>query len=142
MEPVATPAQPPRGGSAVRRAGSPPGWPEDVALVGEEGWQEQATEWLLEVSPPEYRHFPVMVKNPIALAYLSRWHVIGQIKASEQAQAMLRQRITGRISHQAVEQVMAALAEEYPRLLTTLSGIDALGTALGRHRHRIRTQSS
>lgn len=127
--------------SAVRRAGCPPGWPDEVALVGEEGWQQQAAEWLLNISPPEYRHFPVMVRNPIALAYLARWHVVGQIKASEQAQAMLRQRITGRISQQAVEQVMSALAEEYPRLLAALAGVDALGTALGRHRHRIRTES-
>ena len=46
----------------------PSGWPEMVGAPGTPGWEEDATRWLLESCPSEYREYPALTRHPTLLA--------------------------------------------------------------------------
>ena len=41
------------------------------------GWESTATSWLLDISPPEYRGYPVLRRHPVVLARFAALHVEG-----------------------------------------------------------------
>lgn len=59
----------------------PPGWPGQVRPAGTPGWEHSALGWLLDVSPPELRSYPVLRRHPAVLARFALVHV----EASQQA---------------------------------------------------------
>jgi hypothetical protein len=54
---------------------TPPGWPAAVRPPGAPGWETTATSWLLDISPPEYRGYPVLRRHPVVLARFAALHV-------------------------------------------------------------------
>ena len=62
---------------------TPPGWPPRIRPPGAPGWEATATSWLLDISPPEYRSYPVLRRHPVVLARFAALHV-------EAAQAAVR----------------------------------------------------
>ena len=54
---------------------TPPGWPAPVRPPGAPGWEATATSWLLDISPPEYRSYPVLRRHPVVLARFAALHV-------------------------------------------------------------------
>ncbi len=59
----------------MSRAVTPPGWPSPVRPPGVPGWEATATSWLLDISPPEYRSYPVLRRHPVVLARFVALHV-------------------------------------------------------------------
>jgi LPS sulfotransferase NodH len=62
---------------------TPPGWPPEVRPPGAPAWERTAVAWLLDVSPPEYRGYPVLRNHAVVLAHFALLHV-------EAAQAAVR----------------------------------------------------
>jgi len=54
---------------------SPPGWPRAVRPPDAPGWEQTAVSWLLDISPPEYRSYPVLRRHPVVLARFALLHV-------------------------------------------------------------------
>ena len=59
----------------MNRPVTPPGWPAPVRPPGAPGWEATATSWLLDISPPEYRSYPVLRRHPVVLARFAALHV-------------------------------------------------------------------
>lgn len=59
----------------MTRPVTPPGWPTAVRPPGVPGWEATATSWLLDISPPEYRGYPVLRRHPVVLARFAALHV-------------------------------------------------------------------
>jgi hypothetical protein len=53
----------------------PLGWPSRVGPPGVPGWEATATSWLLDITPPEYRGYPVLRRHPVVLARFAALHV-------------------------------------------------------------------
>jgi hypothetical protein len=56
---------------------TPPGWPPQVRPPGAPAWERTAVAWLLDVSPPEYRGYPVLRNHEVVLARFALLHVEG-----------------------------------------------------------------
>ena len=62
----------------------PPGWPREVRPPDAPGWEVTATNWLLDLCPPEYRAYPALRHHIVVLARFTVLHV-------EACQAAVRQ---------------------------------------------------
>lgn len=56
---------------------APPGWPEGVRPPGVIDWEASAVNWLLDISPPEYRGYPGLRRHPAILARFALLHTEG-----------------------------------------------------------------
>ena len=54
---------------------APPGWPAGVRPPGTPDWEHSATNWLLDICPPEYRTYPGLRRHPAILARFAVLHV-------------------------------------------------------------------
>ena len=89
-EPDPVPRSAPPGAPPV----APPGWPAGVRAPGTSEWERGAVNWLLDVSPPEYRGYPALRRHPVVLARFALLHV-GASQAAvnrglSEARALLR----------------------------------------------------
>lgn len=67
---------------------APPGWPAEVRPPGVPGWEREATDWLLDWSPPSWRQDPALTRYPIALARFTLAHLQSQVVAARRAWTM------------------------------------------------------
>ena len=78
----------------MMRPVTPPGWPSPVRPPGVPGWEATATSWLLDISPPEYRSYPVLRRHPVVLARFAALHVesakVAVRRGLSEARAVLR----------------------------------------------------
>ena len=78
----------------MTRPVTPPGWPSAVRPPGVPGWEATATSWLLDISPPEYRSYPVLRRHPVVLARFAALHVetgqVGVRRGLSEARGVLR----------------------------------------------------
>ena len=70
-EPDPVPRSAPPGSPPV----APPGWPDGVRAPGSPDWERSALNWLLDISPPEYRGYPGLRRHPVVLARFAVLHV-------------------------------------------------------------------
>jgi hypothetical protein len=54
---------------------APPGWPREVRAPGAADWERTATNWLLDLCPPDYRTYPALRRHPVLLARFAVLHV-------------------------------------------------------------------
>lgn len=54
---------------------APPGWPAQVRPPGAPGWERTATDWLLDLCPPEFRGYPVLQRHDVVLARFAVLHI-------------------------------------------------------------------
>ncbi len=54
---------------------APPGWPRAVRPPGAPDWDRTAVSWLLDISPPEFRSYPVLRRHDVVLARFAVLHV-------------------------------------------------------------------
>lgn len=92
-----------------------------------------ASVWLLDQCPPEYRHVAVLRHHPTVLAAFTRWHVDAQRSGTGAALARARVVLKGE-APPVIAAALAALEAEQARLELVARGVDALTDALSRTR--------
>lgn len=119
-------ANPAPGGRPV----APPGWPGPVRPAGAPGWEDTATAWLLDLSPPEYRTYGVLRRHPVVLARFAALHVeAGQAavrKGLSEARAALRDVADG----DTVDEAILTWQAEEARLLAERRSVGLVEEAL------------
>jgi hypothetical protein len=73
-----------------RTRGLPPSWPRAVPPPAGEGWVRDASAWLLDVCPPEYRGYEVLRRHPRVLAAFAAAHVAALRRAATDGLARVR----------------------------------------------------
>jgi hypothetical protein len=112
-------------------AGVPPGWPADVPPPQHERFPDRAVAWLLDVCPPDYRGYPVLLRHPPVLAWLAERHVDAQLQACESALQHARAALAERgQAASTVEEVLEVLHAEGARLRRTRRSATLLADAL------------
>ena len=95
----------------------PPGWPRGVPPPGAPGWQEAATQWLLDQCPSDFRAYDAWRRHPVALAWVATWHVDAQLGAMRESYRRIRVDLADELPPRAVPQVMA-FSEVYQAMQT------------------------
>lgn len=108
----------------------PPGWPDGVPPAGAPGWQRRATAWLLDICPPEYRGYPVVVRHPVLLVRLAARQVAAQAAGTDTALATVRADLADQLSGPVVAEAVAVLEGERGRLAALLRSVELLEHAL------------
>lgn len=72
--------------------------------------------WLLEIVPPEYRHYGVLRRYPVALAKLAREHVEGCLEAARTGFRSVRTELNPALPPHAVQAVLDVYRQEGLRL--------------------------
>src|ERR1700759_1028337 len=54
---------------------APPGWPRAVRPPDAPDWERTATNWLLDLCPPDYRSYPAVRRHSVVLARFAVLHV-------------------------------------------------------------------
>ena len=96
---------------------APPGWPRQIPPPGSEGWQERATNWLLDTSPAEYRGYHVLRRHPVLLAWLAERNVAAQLEAARGAYARARAELGDLVDPEVVAELLGVLESDGARLL-------------------------
>lgn len=113
---------------------TPPGWPEGVPPHGVPDWEKAATNWLLDLCPPDYRGYPALRKHALALAWLAAQHVDASRAAMARALGRARAELADDLSPPALEELLTTLEQEQARLLSAARGVALLEQALrGKH---------
>ncbi|KQX66785.1 hypothetical protein [Angustibacter sp. Root456] len=108
----------------------PPGWPDVVRPAGAPGWERTAVTWLLDQCPADYRAYPALRNQPVALAWLALRHVTAQGQANAAARSAARAELREHLTPDALEGVLVALDREHARLLGVHRGVRLVGEAL------------
>ena len=112
------------------RAALPPGWPPQVRPPGTPDWDRTATEWLLDLCPPDFRGYPVLRRHPLALARLAAHHVEGARRACAAALASARTELSGDLDARTLTEVLEVLETEQARLLAAGRAVGLVDDAL------------
>jgi hypothetical protein len=108
----------------------PPGWPEAVQPPGTEGFVASAVSWLLDVTPPEWRQYPVLRRHPAALASMARYHAEACVEGARQGFRGARRELAEDVPPHAVDDVRAAYRVEGFKLRDTARGVELVKQAL------------
>jgi hypothetical protein len=109
---------------------APAGWPREVRPPGVPGWERSAVAWLLDLAPPDYRGYPVLTGNPVALAVVVAHHFEAQQTGARAAVAGARRELAGAIPPEALERLLETLAREEARLTAAHRGVGLVEQAL------------
>jgi hypothetical protein len=60
---------------AMDRPVAPPGWPAGVRPPDTPDWERTAVAWLLDLCPPDYRHYTGLRRHVVVLARFAVLHV-------------------------------------------------------------------
>src|SRR5215217_1523054 len=101
----------------MNRPVTPPGWPTPVRPPGAPGWEATATSWLLDISPPEYRSYPVLRRHPVVLARFAALHVESGQAAVRRGLSEARGVLRDVTDPDTIESALVAWQAEEARLL-------------------------
>src|SRR5215472_5927910 len=108
----------------------PPGWPDGVHPPGSPGFEQTAVRWLLDVVPPDYRQYSVLVRHPVALAALARHHITACVEGARDGYRSARAELGKDLPPDGLTAVLAAYQAEGRRLLTTAGAVELVARAL------------
>lgn len=108
----------------------PPGWPSGVRPPGAPGWLHTAQAFLLDVSPPEYRGYPVLRRHPVVLARLAHAHVAAGLEATRASVATARTELGEWVDPGTASQAVEVLHGEEARLVRVLRAVTLVEQAL------------
>lgn len=114
-EPDPVPRTAPPGSPPV----SPPGWPRAVRAPGASDWERTAVNWLLDITPPEYRAYPALRRHPVVLARFALLHLEADQAAVNRGLSEAR----GLLRDVAGEVEIAAALEIWQREAARLIGV-------------------
>jgi hypothetical protein len=113
----------------------PPGWPAAVRPPGAPDWERSAVGWLLDLCPPDYRGHPVLLRRPVALAWVAGRHVEAALVGSRRALAGARAALTDVLDPPALDALIEALELEESRLVAAGRGVGLIEEALRGRRY-------
>ena len=114
----------------MSRPVAPPGWPPRVRPPGVPGWEATATSWLLDISPPEYRSYPVLRRHPVVLARFTALHVEAGRAAVRRGLSEARGVLRDVADPDTVEAALLAWQAEEARLLAESRAVQLVEDAL------------
>jgi hypothetical protein len=121
---------PPDGILVGVNAHAPAGWPHGVPPADTPGWERRAVGWLLDHCPPDYRAYVGWRKNPVALAWLARCHLDGQITAMREAYRTARVELGPHVTPEALAEIISQIETEGLRLRAARRGAELIHQAL------------
>ncbi len=95
----------------------PPGWPREVRPPDAPGWEITATNWLLDLCPPEYRSYPALRRHIVVLARFTVLHVEASQAAVQQGLRQARAHLRDVATLEVVEAAVLTWQTEEARLL-------------------------
>lgn len=117
---------------------APPGWPAGVRPPDAPDWERTATDWLLDLCPPEYRTYPALRRHPVLLVRFAAMHVeacqAGVNRGLSEARGVLRDVA----DEDTVEAAVQTWQREQARLLGVRRAVGLLEEALRGKRFRAR----
>lgn len=123
-------------GSGTGRAGAvPPGWPAQVRPPGAAGWERTATAWLLDLCPPDHRGYPLLVRHPAVLAWVTGHHVEASARGARDAVAAARADLRDVVDPPTVEALVEVLEQERARLMAAGRAVRLVAAALRGERY-------
>lgn len=95
----------------------PPGWPREVRPPDAPGWEVTATNWLLDLCPPEYRSYPALRRHIVVLARFAVLHVEASQAAVKQGLRQSRADLRDVATIEVVDAAVETWQAEEARLL-------------------------
>ncbi|MDO5626742.1 MAG: hypothetical protein Q4G43_00340 [Mobilicoccus sp.] len=111
-------------------ARTPPGWPPGVPPAGAAGWQQAATEFLLDQCPADHRGQPVWRRHPVALSWVAQRHVAAQVDAMRDCYRTARVELADHLGPDELPEVLAALETEGLRLRAVARATELVSSAM------------
>jgi hypothetical protein len=111
----------------------PPGWPAAVPPPGVAEWEQAASQWLLDLCPPDFRGYPVLRRHPLVLAWLAGRHVEASRQALARALGSARAELSGVVAPGVLDQILQTIEQEQARLLAAARAVLLLEQALRGH---------
>ncbi|WP_147454081.1 hypothetical protein [Tessaracoccus antarcticus] len=115
---------------AVIRVWVPPGWPAVVRPPSSPGWVRSATSFLLDCCPPDYRGYPVLLRQPVVLARFAREFASSQLAATRANLAGARPDLAGWVDTATVDAAVAVLHAEEARMVRQVRAVSLVQDAL------------
>jgi hypothetical protein len=116
----------------------PPGWPPEVRPPDTPDWERSATSWLLDLCPPDYRAYDVLLRHPVVLARFAHHHVQAGIEAARRGLATVRDELRTVADPETVTAAVSAYEREGARLVRTQRALGLVEEALRGRRFRAR----
>ncbi|MDQ3424390.1 MAG: hypothetical protein M3510_13685 [Actinomycetota bacterium] len=120
------------------QAVAPPGWPRPVVPAGVHGWEDSATAWLFDVSPPEFRSYPVLRRHPVVLVRFALTHAEAGLQASRSGLGEVRTSLRDHAEPETVDLAVVTWEREIARLLALRRSVGLVEEALRGRRFRPR----
>lgn len=98
--------------------------------VGVDDWQSAACRWLLDLSPGEYRSYPVLRRYPQLLAWWAERNVQAQVSAAREAYSRARAELQPQIQPDVLAELLSTLEQEGARLIGLQREIRLVAAAL------------
>jgi hypothetical protein len=117
---------------------APPGWPSQVRPPGTPDWERSATNWLLDICPPEYRGYPGLRRHPAILARFAVLHVEAGQAAVQRGLSEVRGLLRDIASHAEVAAAVDVWQYEGSRLISTRRSVGLVEDALRGQRYAAR----
>lgn len=119
----------------MSRPVTPAGWPREVRPPDAPDWEQSAASWLLDLCPPDYRHYSGLRRHVVVLARFAVLHV-------ESAQAACRRGLSearadlGQVAEpDVVEAAVQTFQLEQARLLGVRRAVGLVEDALRGRRY-------
>ena len=109
---------------------APPGWPSGLPPPGAPGWEDDASRWLLDLCPPEYRTYPGLRRHVVVLARFAVLHVEGMQSAVRRGLSEGRTALRDVVDAEVVERTMSIWAREEARLAALRRSVGLVEEAL------------
>jgi hypothetical protein len=101
-------------------------------------WERTAENWLLDISPPEFRSYPVLRRHPVVLARFAVLHVEASQLACNRGLSQARAELRDVADLDVVEAAVQAWHAESARLLGVRRAVGLVEEAIRGRRFRAR----
>jgi hypothetical protein len=108
----------------------PPGWPDGVHPPGSPGFQRTAVRWLLDVVPPDYRQYGVLIQHPVALATLALHYITACVDGARDGYRSARAELGKDLPPASLAAVLTAYQAEGRRLVAAAQAVELVSQAL------------
>jgi hypothetical protein len=109
---------------------TPPGWPVRVRPPGAPDWERTAVAWLLDLCPPEYRGYPLLLRHEVVLARFAALHVEGAQAAVRRGLSEARGALRGLVDADTVGRAVEVWQAEEARLIAERRAVGLVEEAL------------